>query len=328
MVQSEHIKITSEIQDCIAGSQEYSVTLTIINTSTFPIEDLQVINTLSAGVELSNSDGINNTNISELEDKKRRLIRDLERAVETAYADQRRKTQTFAETIAIALIESIDMYASIFAKRRVRASTQYWAEEALKIDEWEDVERLEKEVITLISNESFLPKAYSINKDKLKRVMSQLEQAQNMKFSKGISLPAGSSISIPFSFKAPHLIKHKKMDISFKVHYKIENVVHTRSITNRINILSSAFAVPTGGMLGSLIGYFIKHTLIDTQSSILNIPLLFGSVALGLVLSLYVARKPDTIKAINVEDLTGGLIIGVLTGLYSDQLLQKLHALL
>lgn len=327
---SEHISVNLTTQEYIAGSQEYSVALNITNISGKEISDLQVFNTLAAGRDISLNDGLESSNLNELEDKKRRLIRELERAVESAYAKKRRKKQSFSEQLAIAIIEAADVYASLFSKRKSQPTTPYWAEEALKIDEWEDVEKLEKEVISFEDDDSFLAKAYTINKEKLERVMSKLEKEQSKAFSKGVSIPEGSTISFPFSFKAPHLIKQKKMDISFKVSYKIdgEDVVHTRSNTTRISIYPSAFSVPTGGMIGAAVGYAIKNTLISGEGFTLNWGVLAGSVALGLVISLLASRKPETNKAITVEDFTGGLIIGVLAGLYSEAILTKLQTLM
>lgn len=326
----EHISVNLTTQEYIAGSQEYAVTVNITNISGKEISDLQVFNTLSAGREISLNDGLESSNLNALEDKKRRLIRDLERAVESAYIRNQRKKQSFSEQLAIGLIEVVDFYASIFSKRKSQPTTPYWAEEALKIDEWEDVEKLEKEVIIFEDDDSFLAKAYAINKEKLERVMSKLEKEQSKNFSKGVSLPEGSTISFPFSFRAPHLLKQKKMDLSFKISYKIEgeDVVHTRSNTTRISIYPSAFSVPTGGMIGAAVGYAIKSTLISGEAFALNWGVLSGSLALGLVISLLASRKPEMNKAITVEDFAGGLIIGVLAGLYSEVILTKLHTLL
>jgi len=327
---SEHISVNLTAQEYIAGSQEYSVALNITNISGKEISDLQVFNTLSAGREISLNDGLESSNLNELEDKKRRLIRELERAVESAYARKQRKKQSFSEQLALAVIETADIYASLFSKRKSQTTTPYWAKEALKIDEWEDVEKLEQEVISFEDDDSFLAKAYAINKEKLERVMSKLEKEQSKNFSKGVTLPEDSAISFPFSFKAPHLLKQKNMDLSFKASYKVEDedVIHTRSNTTRVSFYPSAFAVPTGGMVGAAVGYAIKSTLISSESFALNWGILVGSVALGLVISLLASRKPDTTKAITVEDFTGGLIIGVLAGLYSETILTKLQAII
>lgn len=142
MKDSENIALNLVSQEYIAGSQEYSVSLNVTNVSGQPISDLQIINTLSAGRELSANDDLDTTNLTKLEDKKRRLIRELEKGVESAYARNRQKRMSFTESIALAVVEMVDGYASIFSKRKTQPTTPYWAEEALKIDEWEDVERL------------------------------------------------------------------------------------------------------------------------------------------------------------------------------------------
>ena len=82
MNNSEYIAINLTSQEYISGSQEYSVSLNITNISGKPIADLQVFNTLSAGRELPLNDDLDASNLTELEDKKRRLIRELERGVE------------------------------------------------------------------------------------------------------------------------------------------------------------------------------------------------------------------------------------------------------
>ncbi|QNF18420.1 hypothetical protein FT669_17535 [Aeromonas jandaei] len=81
-------------------------------------------------------------------------------------------------------------------------------------------------------------------------------------------------------------------------------------------------------MVGAAVGFFIKNTLITSTELMINWGVLAGSIALGLVISLLVSRKPETTKAITVEDFTGGLIIGVLAGVYSDAFLTKLQSLL
>ena len=79
--------------------------------------------------------------------------------MKSAYARKRRKKQSFSEQLALAIIEAVDVYASIFSKRKSQPTTPYWAEEALRIDEWEDVEKLETEVISFEPDDSFLAKS-------------------------------------------------------------------------------------------------------------------------------------------------------------------------
>lgn len=330
MNNTEHIAIEITPQEYISGSQDYSVSVSITNISGNPLADLEVFSTLAAGREVGRTDDAETTNLTDLEDKKRRLIRELEQEVESAYARKRIKELSWLELFVFSIVEAVDIYSSLFSKRKFQFTKPIWAEEALRIDEWEDVERLEKDVICFEHDDSFLRKAYAINKEKLKRVLSKLAEEKDKKFSRGISLPPSSTVSFPYSFKAPHLLNQKKMDVSFKSSYKVngEAIIHTRTSTKRILLYPSAFSVPTGGMIGAAVGYAIKATLMYAENFSLNWSVLGGSVALGLVISLFVSRKPEVSKAITVEDFIGGLIIGVLAGLYSEGILTRLHSLL
>jgi hypothetical protein len=209
MNESEHIKIDILPPEYIAGSQDYSIEVSITNVSAIFLSNVQVFNTLPLGREIGRNDDVATTNLTELEDQKRKLIKELEHAVENVYIKQRFDTFSFQEKLIFAIVEIIDVYASFFTKRKVQI-VPIWAETALKINEWEDVERLELDVIHSFSVNSFLPKAFLINKDKLKRVLASLKEEKDKSFSRGIVLPPGSKVSYSYYFKSPHLLKQKK----------------------------------------------------------------------------------------------------------------------
>ena len=148
-------------------------------------------------------------------------------------------------------------------------------------------------------------------------------------FSRGVSLPPNSTISFPFSFKAPHLLKQKKVIISFKCSYQVEDqpIIHTQTIEKDILAYPSAFAVPTGGIVGAILGYIIKYSSTSTNDFI-NWQLLLGSITLGLVLSLLTSRKPELSGGISAEDFVGGIIVGAIAGIYSETILNKLSQLI
>jgi hypothetical protein len=326
----EDISITVSPQEYISGSQEYSVNVIITNISGKPLINLQIFNTLSAGREISRADDIEISNLTDLEDKKRKLIRELEKGVESAYERYKLKQYSWVKLTVLVLFEFMDMYVSIFSKEKFRITIPIWAEEALRIDEWEDVERLETDVIGFESDDSFLKKAYLINKDKLKRVISKLEEENEKKFSRGVTLHPGSSTSFQYSFKAPHLLKQKKMDISFKSSYKLdsEEIVHIRAVTQKILLYPSAFSVPTGSMVGAIVGYLIKATIASKTGFAFNWGGFMGVVALGLLFGLLSSRNSDVSKWITVEDFAGGFIIGAMAGIFSDNILVKLQSLM
>jgi fluoride ion exporter CrcB/FEX len=80
-------------------------------------------------------------------------------------------------------------------------------------------------------------------------------------------------------------------------------------------------------MIGALIGYAIKFTLLTTLPVEFNWGILLGSMILGLIVSLFASRSPEVSKFITVEDFVGGLLIGVAAGIYSEDILNKLKSL-
>jgi len=207
------------------------------------------------------------------------------------------------------------------------------SKEALRINEWTDVERLERDVMSFEKDGSFLQKAFLINKDKLSRIIDKIAKkgGPQESFNTGPSLQPGGSIAFPFTIKAPHLFGAKKGDFQFKVSYKNSgnDKITVQSVGCKATLNASPFAVPTGGMLGAICGYLVKFTVAAPSPEILNITWigLGGSLLLGLVSSIVLSRKPEVNKAITVEDFVGGFAIGALAGLFSEQIILKLGLL-
>lgn len=330
---TEDISIDIGLQEYISGSQEYSANVTVTNTSGKPLINLQVFNTLSAGREANRGNDISDSNLTDLEDRKQRLIKELEKNVELCLWDYRYKQFSFQKKILYHSVEFFEMYFSVlsaFSKGKTPITTPIYAEEALRIDEWEDVERLEKDIISLESDDSLRKKTYSIDKDKLQKVLSKLAEENDKKFFRGITLHPSSTTSFLYQFKAPHLLKQRKMDISFKASYKLEGeeIVHTRTVTKKILLYPSAFAVPTGGIIGAIIGYIIKATIASKAVFVFSWGNFIGIVALGLLFSSLSSRNSDVSKWITVEDFTGGFIIGAMAGIFSESILAKLQSLM
>ena len=331
MDQDKKIKADVFPQENIVGGAEYSITVRISNISNTAITDLIITTSLSAGMELSGTTEVENSGIDELEEKKRRIIREIEKQIQSAYSKQRYRKLSFSDKLALSVAEVIEMYASFFSKRRNITALPIWAIEALKVDDWEDVERLEKELIINEADDSFLKKSFNINKDKLERILKTLgHETEKASFVKGVNLEPGETLAFPFVYKAPHLMKTKSFNVQHKLSYKYgeDNKQINSSTEHKINISPSPFAVPTGGMIGALGGYFIRLFLMNAGDLSVNWAVLCGSVLLGLLVSVLTARKPNTTKAITVEDFVGGIIIGALVGMFSDVFITKLAALI
>jgi hypothetical protein len=178
-----------------------------------------------------------------------------------------------------------------------------------------------------------------MNKDKLQRCLKRIADAESTQpqnsgsqLNRGLALSPGAQLSFPFKVKAPHLLRAKQFDLEFTVTYnlpKTDEVVQ-RAVSQRVTLRPSPFAVPVGGMLGAASGFVIRATVLapsTTWSSVSTWSALGGSILLGLVFALFTARKPEAKQAIAVEDFVGGVIIGALVDLFSQQVLDKLAAL-
>lgn len=327
----DKLKIELLTQEHIFGSSNYTTTVKITNISDEKINNLEVSSSLIAGRELQNKIDPLNIEINELKDKKRRLINELEQQVQMAYSKQTSKKLPIPERIFFNFIEFFDIYASLFSIGRATRLTfiPIWAMEAMKIDNWKDVLRLEKEIINNEEENSSIKKTFIINKEKLSDVLASIGSTSE-EFKNGVDIEPYHSISFPFYFKAPLLFRGKNFDVQFNITYEesINNKKITTSYDKKIYINPSSFAIPTGGMLGGAIGYFIKATLIAQKEFTINWSLLFGSILLGFVLSLITAKNPNSNKSITVEDFTGGLIIGTLAGMFSDTFIEKMKLLI
>ena len=269
----------------------------------------------------------------ELEARRRALIEEMEAQVARAYERQQLKALSFVDLLAVSFIRAFDVYASLFAGRRVSSSTPKWTHEAFRIHEWEDVGTLETEIIATEPEDSKLRRAFAIDKQKLARCLDSLgkKAASPSAFQAGASLAPGASITFPFSARAPHLLRRRTADLQLRITYRDSGSgkLTSESLTGRVAIHPSAFSVPTGAMIGAACGYGIKVAL---QSSLRTSiawdwTALGGSVLLGLLVALLTSRRPETHKVVTVEDFLGGFIVGALTGMFSEAMFDRLRTL-
>lgn len=320
----------------VFGSAAFSLTVRITNLTSEELCNVSVEPVTLPGKLLGIGNDKEETEISELQMTKRRLVQEMEHQIQRAYERKRIRSMTIGDKIAYVFVRVAESYFSLFTLGRSPPTrlVPSWATEALRIQEWDDVERLERDVISIESEESFLKKAFLINKDKLKRCfarMSNLDSNRNPNdsLSVGDSLMQSASCSYPFTIRAPHALRSKQRVALFRVTFRKgpEQKVFQRSIGKDVTVLSSAFAVPTGSMIGAACGYAIRSTM--TAAATPGSPgfgwaHLGGSMLLGLVLALVTSRKPETKKPITVEDFVGGFLIGAAAGLFSEETLKRI----
>jgi hypothetical protein len=328
------VQIVITKPDNAVGSSAYTLTITVTNTGQTEISGVEAQPLVLPGRLLAASVEVNESEESELVVRRRELIDEMEHQVTNAYESQRYQSLSPYERLMDSYMRVIDIYAALFAfGRRGSTLVPSWTRQAFRIHDWQDVEMLENQVIAKLKPESPIRAAYSIDKEKLRRCLEALNatQSQEKPLPGGTTLMPGGSVSFPFTAKAPHLLKRRDVDVQLQITYRDEssNKLTSESVGARLPFFPSAFAVPTGGLLGGACGYAIKLAF-STKAGMLPVvdwTACGGSVLLGLVFALLTARRPDTHKAITVEDFLGGFIVGVLTGMFSDSVMVRLRAL-
>ncbi len=268
---------------------------------------------------------------TELHARRRALIAEMEVQVGRAYEKQRYRNLSPSDKFVFSFVSAIDVYATLFVGRRTRKP--YWTGEAFRIHDWSDVEALEKEIVATEPEGSTLRRAFGIDKDKLKRCLDELSvgTAKPQELTTGLTIAPAGSITFPFAARAPHCLRQKTFDLQFRLSMTdaATGKLTTQSISKRVVVLPSAFAVPTGAMIGAAAGYAIRQSISIGSASAFAFQWssFGGSVLLGLLVALLTSRKANSYKVITVEDFLGGFIIGALTGLFSQAALERLRSL-
>lgn len=338
----DKLKISLRVQSTIVGSEEYTISVEVTNITEKALANISVEPQLLPGRPISLRESPSHSELDHLEEQKVSLIRELEEQVAKAYekAILRKKT-AFERFMAIysrmdeIVAESI---ASFFTKgpRKIPKyfPIPYWAKEASKINEWEDLLRLERDIM---SNEpdSFLKKAFFIDKEKLEKVLNKIAEAKkssikHIDLSDSIIIQPGETITFPFRYIAPNLYHQKSFDIHFKVQYLDleKQTTGNYSVTESVKIYSSYFAVPLGAGLGSIAGFIVKTVFIspiDWFSKRFWI-YLSGSILLAIIVAFITSRSAESKKVFTVEDFIGGFVIGAISGLFSEKFINYLSS--
>lgn len=377
------------------GSERYSLTIEIVNTSSNPLTDINVNGVLIPGKNLSYQESKKFKESSKNEIEINDLLEEINLQVDEAYKIQnpdfdknstsdsvqmvgrlkmsnivmriQRKTDQ-DNNISILkkiirflksdiVIEELDFspffyWESDSAYMRRLASKMpkipIWAKTATRIDTWEDLESVQELIMNKLPEDSFLKKAFFINKVKLKklegnRLPDQRDGDSNI--FRSVKLLSGQEVSVTFHCKAPNLLFEKLYDCQFEISY-IENeskvlddqtvinaIAGTQSLRETLNFHPSSYAIPLGTFLGGLSGFLVKYFLLpndnltDFSPNKFWLPLV-GAIVLALIFASLISKHDDAKKKfITVEDFSGGFFIGALAGLFSEQIIEYLRTL-
>ncbi len=326
----------------IYGSDNYSVTVEVTNLTDTVLNISSIYPELIPGKIISAEESATTSELDELEELKRKLVRELDVQVSMAYESIYNKTTLFdiifaPVTIYIRfitrLISSID--EKIITLRD--ESKPVWANQALKINEWTDVEKLEAEIINQLKEDSFLKKAFLINKDKLEKCLDKISAAQNstnhnLNLDTTITIQPKETVSFPFRCISPYRFSPKFYEIQFTISYKSENldIQGNYPIRDNIKIYTSNSAITIGSISGAILGFAVKHTLVNSFTWFDKTfwSTLIGSITLAIIFSIGIAKSSDSKKIISIENFAGGLLIGALCALFSNKLIGYLEYLI
>ena len=307
------------------GSDNYTINLSITNLTSKNINIVSVENQSILGL-IKHKDSLIERDDSDISDydrlniKKRNIISELEKIVVKAYNKRISKYKT---TYAY-LSYSDDDYVETYNIRQ-----------ALSIENWGDVERLEKEFI--FNSSPDLKNIYALNKEKLKEVLEQQQEIGDQKpekekeekenFKAKYIIQPGETITFPIEAVAPFLTRAKNFTFQFKISYQepSNNIIANFSVSENFTFYPSTISIYLGAVLGGVAGFIVRITL----NEITLVPFsnfyaflynFIGSIALALIFTAFTIRTPSSKKAITTEDFIGGFILGALVGIASNSI--------
>jgi uncharacterized membrane protein YjfL (UPF0719 family) len=239
----------------------------------------------------------------------------------------------FIPALVVVFSKSVDNLTD-YAEETLAIVPSY-AKEALRIEDWDDVERLERDVISHEDQSSDIRILYLSNKEKLQKLLSKIAETEdekdNVSLKEVYSIQPGETMTFPFEVHALYLSRAKTSSLQFKISYKdsTPDAIATFSENEELSFYPSPSATYAGAFLGAIAGFVVKSIISTPIQLVWSNPLLFwsnffGSIVLALVFTAFTIRTPDKKKVITTEDFVGGLILGTLVGIASKSIFDYL----
>lgn len=337
-VTSKKLKIGIRAPKEAFGSQIYIVFVDVTNLTSTPIEKVTVAHQFLPG-RLKIRELPPNKELSELQEKKQKIVREMEIQVAKAFENKIMRGQSWIRRIVYLMMKllrftevrpvpGLPIYIPIY-----KFMPDY-TEEALSIKEWEDVERLDKLIISNEPENSEIRLAFSLNKDSLKAVLEKIKKTKTATEQEKANLKdiytihPGETISYPFEIFAPWLYHAKTFSLQFKIVYHDPTAKDppTFSEGRELDFHPSPIAIYIGAVLGALAAFISRVALAGSLLQSIFDPSIFWPNLLGctILATIFVAltvRTPNSKKVFTTEDFTGGFILGALVGISSHAIL-------
>lgn len=322
------LKLNIKIPKDIIGSNKYSLQLEITNMTDKKIVIDSIEPDILPGLLISKNKSDSLSELDELEYEKKSLVDELEMQLARAYERQKMRNFSIYERVIYLYASMPEIIAASLTKTKPTLSFPLWAKKAFSIKEWDDVVTLDETIMCNEKEESLLRKAFNINKNKLRKVLDSISEAKTLKsvsLDYSYSLNSKETITIPFHCRAPNLYGQKNFEILFSLKFKYDesNSIYNQSVSENISFKASSFAVPFGAVIGGVFGFLVKLIFVTkgTWFDYSFWTVLFGSIVLAVVFSLFMNNSSTSRKVISVEGFVGGIILGVLAGLFTENII-------
>jgi len=334
----EKIKVDIKTPKTIFGNENFTVIVEITNLLDEPIDSLSIDELVFPGTKATLKEHPNYSELDILTEQKNAIVREMEAQVAKAYERQRiRNMSGMTKFLHLYSYFMSALFTPVFSAKTTGTIVElpYWAKEACRILDWDDVIRLEKDIIDNENENSFLKNMFLINKDKLRRCLETIAAKNHtgsivkIDLEDSFSVNSGETIAFPYKYKAPTLLKSKEFDLQYKISFKDkEKTSSNQSAGEIVQINASPFTIPLGAFVGALAGYTIRAiSQLDFSLSPKFWYNLFGSVLLAIIFAFLTKKSPTSEKIITVEDFVGGIVSGAIAGLFSETLIEKISTL-
>lgn len=323
----------------LRGGTAYTVVVHARNRSDEKLEYVSVEPQDFIGRPIDSGSSAPETESSVLQSERDALVHEMNKQVLEAFRRERHRSDSTIQKLArmASIINPIARLGAFTIELSDPTTPPNWATLALTIREYNDVKRLQDEIINKEPEDSFLRRAYQINKDKLLDVMTKIAEAEKTEkmlqnLQAKISIAPRESRSFPLKFVSPRFWRAASAPFKCQVHYQLEksDIAGATSIQHELQFEPWAGAVPVGAALGSVMGTGVKLFLAYEEGNLTSLSAVHASgLAASFVLATllaFILRRPQVgRKWITVEDLNGGVLVGTICGLYSSQVVEFLR---
>lgn len=344
---AERLRVAIQAPKAVYSGQVFAINVEVTNTGRTPVVIHSVTPQVIPGVLLPLQEKWEITELDELEQRKQTLVQEMEYQLAIAYSELERKEIRQEKSLWRRVAEVLQalvtgmwvvrlMNLVVIEVAPQRGEVPEWAKESARIEEWEDVLRAEKDVISDLPDHSRIRKAFLVDKQKLDSCLQDIatktaSKAADVSLERTVTIDPGDTSVVPFRCRARNSYRREENDVCFQVKWADAKAAkwgaYTRSFS--LEVVPSSRIISIGACLGAVAGVLVRYSFVEGPKTIgTGVLQAFGAVALAVLFAAALVRKPDLPKPFAIEDFLGGVLVGGLAGIYSDEILRWLKGIL